>query len=105
MSDNNAGYVFDHGIRERCEIIADFIVKNKCTVRYAAKHFGISKSTIHKDITKNLKNVNFGKYEEVKGIIEINKSERHIRGGLATKIKYLKIKENNRARFTFFAIT
>ena len=74
--------------RERCEIIADYIIKNRCTVRSASSYFGISKSTIHKDVTKKLLNVNFSKYSEVQKIIQINKSERHIRGGLATKKKY-----------------
>lgn len=83
------------GNKERCETIADYIIKNKCTVRKAAVHFGISKSTIHKDVTKKLRNVNFGKYAEVQEIIEINKSERHLRGGLATKQKYQSIKQNS----------
>lgn len=92
MIDYNSCFSFNSGNKERCEIFADYIIKNRCTVRYAASYFGISKSTIHKDITKNLKNVNLGKYNEVKEIIEINKSERHIRGGLATKKKYQSIK-------------
>ncbi|MBE6707746.1 MAG: stage III sporulation protein D [Ruminococcaceae bacterium] len=93
MFEHSTCFVFNGGNRERCEIIADHIIKNRCTVRSAANHFGISKSTIHKDITKNLKNVNLGKFNEVKEIIEINKSERHIRGGLATKIKYQKLRK------------
>lgn len=92
MFDDNICQVFNGRNKERCEIIADYIIKNRCTVRKAASHFGISKSTIHKDITKKLRNTNMGKYIEVKEIIEINKSERHIRGGLATKIKYQNIK-------------
>ena len=92
MFDGNFCQIFNGRNKERCEVIADYIIKNRCTVRSAAAHFGISKSTIHKDITKNLRNVNMGKYSEVKEIIEINKSERHIRGGMATKIKYQNIK-------------
>ena len=92
MIDYNSCFSFNSGNKERCEIIADYIIRNRCTVRYAETNFGISKSTIHKDITKNLKNVNLGKYNEIKKIIEINKSERHIRGGLATKRKYLSLK-------------
>ncbi len=92
MIDYYSCFSFDSGNKERCEVIADYIIKTRCTVRSAATYFGISKSTIHKDITKNLRNVNHGKYVEVKEIIEINKSERHIRGGLATKIKYQNIK-------------
>lgn len=80
--------------RERCEIIADYIIRNRCTVRSAAAYFGISKSTVHKDVTKNLFNVNSGKFNEVQEIIRINKSERHIRGGLATKKKYENTKTN-----------
>lgn len=77
---------------ERCEILADYIIQNKCTVRSAATHFEISKSTIHKDITKKLRNVNFGKYTEVREIIDVNKAERHLRGGMATKRKYERMK-------------
>ena len=77
---------------ERCEILADYIIRNKCTVRRAASHFEISKSTIHKDITKKLKNVNYGKYTEGREIIDVNKAERHLRGGMATKRKYERMK-------------
>lgn len=87
-------YEFPNCGKERCEVLADYIIENKCTVRYAAHHFGISKSTVHKDITKRLKNINYGKYTEVKEIININKSERHIRGGLATKRKYQNLKKS-----------
>lgn len=86
---------FNSGDGERCEMFADYIIKNKCTVRSAASHFGISKSTVHKDISKRLRNVNFGKYSEVQEIIEINKSERHLRGGLATKRKYQNMKKTS----------
>lgn len=87
-------YEFPGQVKERCEILADYIIKNKCTVRAAASSFGVSKSTVHKDITKRLRNINYGKYSEVKEIIDINKSERHIRGGLATKKKYESIKKH-----------
>jgi len=90
MAERRSCYSFNAGCKERCELFADYIIKNKCTVRAAAAYFGISKSTIHKDITKKLREVNLAKYSEVKEIIEINKSERHIRGGLATKLKYRK---------------
>lgn len=85
--------VFGSCETERCEELASYIIKTGCTVRAAAAHFGISKSTVHKDITKILRGVNYGKYSEVKKIIEKNKSERHLRGGLATKIKYQRLKE------------
>lgn len=74
--------------RERCEILAEYLIENKATVRSAAKHFNISKSTVHKDITQNLKKVNQSLYEQAKEILDINKQERHIRGGEATKRKY-----------------
>lgn len=92
MRDNSKFYDSEHRGRERCEILADYIIENKCTVRAAAAHFGISKSTIHKDVTKKLRSINSGKYSEVMEVIEINKSERHIRGGMATKQKYRNIK-------------
>lgn len=73
---------------ERCEKLANYLVENKATVRKVALHFGVSKSTVHKDITSKLKRVNKGLYEQVKEILDINKQERHIRGGEATKKKY-----------------
>ena len=87
-------YTDNTDLYERCEILADYIIENKCTVRKAAAHFRISKSTVHKDITKKLCNINRGKFEEVHDIIQINKSERHLRGGLATKHKYELIRNN-----------
>ena len=74
---------------ERCETLANFIIKNNSTVREAAKIFGISKSTVHKDITEKLSKVNYSLFLEVEKILEKNKKERHIRGGEATKQKYL----------------
>ncbi|MBO5440400.1 MAG: sporulation transcriptional regulator SpoIIID [Clostridia bacterium] len=76
---------------ERCEKLARYIIENKSTVREAAKKFGISKSTVHKDVTEKLSKINNVLYCEVAKILEINKSERHIRGGEATKRKYQKI--------------
>ena len=73
---------------ERCITLANYLVENKTTVRKVASHFGISKSTVHKDITHKLKRVNRSLYDQVKEILDINKQERHIRGGEATKIKY-----------------
>ena len=74
---------------ERCETLANFIIRNNSTVREAAKIFGISKSTVHKDITEKLHKVNYSLYLEVEKVLEKNKKERHIRGGEATKKKYL----------------
>ena len=73
---------------ERCEVLARFIVLHGATVRTAAKSFGISKSTVHKEVTVRLRAVNVGLYEEVREILEKNKAERHIRGGEATKRRY-----------------
>jgi len=76
------------GIEERACDLAVYIIENKATVRAAAKEFGISKSTVHKDLSERLKYINRSLYIQVKEILEFNKSERHIRGGLATKKKY-----------------
>jgi len=76
--------------KERVEILAEYVIDTGATVRACAAHFGISKSTVHKDLTEKLKLINKSLYFEVKKILEINKSERHIRGGLATKQKYMK---------------
>lgn len=74
--------------QERCVILGKFIVENNATVRSAARQFGISKSTVHQDITVKLEKTNKALYEEVKTVLEKNKQERHIRGGEATKKKY-----------------
>lgn len=73
---------------ERCIELGRYIVENQATVRSAAKVFGISKSTVHKDVTEKLKKVNPQLHKQVKKILEINKQERHIRGGIATRRKY-----------------
>ena len=73
---------------ERCEVLARYVIENNSTVRETAKVFGISKSTVHKDITEKLSKINFILYETVFRVLEKNKSERHIRGGEATKRKY-----------------
>ena len=76
-------------IEERAVEIATYIIDNNATVRQAAKHFGISKSTVHKDCAERLNQVNPSLAAEVRKILDVNKAERHIRGGLATKEKYL----------------
>ena len=76
--------------KERCIILANYLVENKTTVRKVAQHFGISKSTVHKDITTNLKKINTELYYKAKEILDINRNERHIRGGEATRRKYRK---------------
>jgi putative DeoR family transcriptional regulator (stage III sporulation protein D) len=77
--------------KERCEVLASYMIENHATVRLTAAYFGISKSTVHKDITYNLKKVNAQLYKSVKALLEKNKKERHIRGGEATKLKYQKM--------------
>ena len=77
-------------IETRVLKLGEYIIGNKSTIRETAKFFGISKSTVHKDLAQRLKNINFSIYTDVKKILEINKSERHIRGGFATKNKYAK---------------
>ena len=73
----------------RAVMLGRFITENKTTVRAAANHFGISKSTVHKDVSERLRTEDPELYARVKDILEINKQERHIRGGLATREKYL----------------
>ena len=74
--------------QERCVSLAQYIIENNATVRTAGKVFGISKSTVHQDITVRLARINPELHRQVRKILEKNKLERHIRGGLATKRKY-----------------
>ena len=75
-------------IEERAKVLATYIIETKSTVRQAAKKFNVSKSTVHKDISERLQKVNPSLAIEAKKVLEINKSQRHIRGGMATKLKY-----------------
>jgi putative DeoR family transcriptional regulator (stage III sporulation protein D) len=75
-------------VEERAVELGTYILENKTTVRKAAKKFGVSKSTVHKDVSERLQYVNPQLYRQVKGILEVNKAQRHIRGGMATKQKY-----------------
>ena len=75
--------------KERCEVLGEYLVENRATVRAVAAHYLISKSTVHKDVTDRLSYINPGLYALVKSVLEENKSERHLRGGEATRIKYL----------------
>ena len=77
---------------ERCEVIARYMIETGDTVRATAKKYGISKSTVHKDITEKLKSQNRALYLQVKRVLDKNKSERHLRGGEATRMKYEKAK-------------
>ena len=79
-------------IEERAIKVAHYIIESKDTVRGAAKRFGVSKSTIHKDLSQRLENINHALFLEVRKILDENKAERHIRGGMATKKKYAEMK-------------
>ena len=75
-------------VEERAVELGEYIMENKATVRGAAKKFGVSKSTVHKDVSERLRKLNPQLYANVKLILDENKAERHIRGGLATRLKY-----------------
>ena len=75
-------------MEERAERLAQYIIENRTTVRAAAQKFGISKSTVHKDISERLPQFNRVLYQQVKEVLEVNKAQRHIRGGIATLKKY-----------------
>ena len=77
--------------QERCVTLGHYIVENNATVRAAAKQFGISKSTVHQDITARLEKVNKQLHDDVKAVLDRNKQERHLRGGQATKKKYAEL--------------
>lgn len=76
-------------IEERTINIANYIIGNNATVRQAAKEFGVSKSTVHKDVTERLEDLDRSLAREARKILNLNKAERHIRGGLATRAKYM----------------
>lgn len=80
-------------VEERAVTLGTHIAESGDTVRQTAKKYGISKSTVHKDVSSRLKKINPSLYAEVKKVLEINKCERHIRGGMATKNKYLKLRQ------------
>lgn len=73
---------------ERCLVLGEYLVEHQSTVRSVAQIFGVSKSTVHKDVTHTLKQVNRGLYTEVQKVLQKNKQERHLRGGEATRQKY-----------------
>ena len=81
-----------HYGKERCEELAEYVIETGATVRAAAVHFGISKSTVHKDLTGKLRLQNRSLYREVKHVLDKNKSERHLRGGEATRQKYIRVR-------------
>lgn len=75
-------------IEARAVRLAEYIIENDTTVRAAAKQFGVSKSTVHKDVTERLKKLSPELWLQAKSVLDKNKAERHIRGGIATRIKY-----------------
>lgn len=77
-------------VDERAVELGEYIVEHRATVRAAADRFGVSKSTVHMDVSKRLRRVDPSLYVEVREVLDINKAQRHIRGGLATKEKYMK---------------
>ena len=81
-------------VEERAIDIANYIIDYNATVRQTAKQFGISKSTVHKDVTERLSQINPALAREARKVLDVNKSERHIRGGLATREKYLHQSQN-----------
>ena len=80
-------------IQERVLEISNYILETKATVRQVAKNFGVSKSTVHKDVTERLPQINRQLARKVKKILDRNKAERHLRGGEATKRKYMTIRQ------------
>ena len=82
-------------IENRTLTLGEYIVENKSTVRTAAKKFGISKSTVHKDVSERLREIDRGLFEEVRAILDENKEVRHIRVGLATRKKYSEKRKNS----------
>ncbi len=81
-------YALRSYIEERAICLAHYIIENKTTVRATAKEFGVSKSTVHKDVTERLELINKDLAKDARQVLQINKLERHIRGGQATKLKY-----------------
>ena len=83
-------YIFDRAVE-----IARYVVKENQTVRNAAEYFGVSKSTVHKDLTEKLPEADKLLYRKVRQVLDLNKAQRHLRGGQATKEKYMSIKESD----------
>ena len=81
-------------IEERAVEIANYIIETRATVRQTAKKFGISKSTVHKDCTERLLQINPSLALQTRAVLDVNKQERHIRGGMATREKYLRMEHH-----------
>lgn len=84
----------NESVETRCVELGKYIVNTKSTVRQTANIFGVSKSTVHIDVTKRLEKINPNLHKDVKAVLEENKAERHIRGGNATREKYLQLKKD-----------
>ena len=78
-------------LKDRCVILGSYLVENQATIRETAREFKISKSTVHKDVTQTLQRINPSLHEKVQSVLEKNRDERHLRGGEATKRKYMSI--------------
>ncbi len=87
----------DYILEERATRLGEYIVENNATVRAAAKEFGISKSTVHTDVSERLKKINPSLYKSVRKVLDFNKAERHFRGGIATREKYKSLKKEDSA--------
>ena len=90
---DNVSHIKNTRDKERCVILGEYIIETSGTVRQTAAKFGVSKSTVHKDVSERLYLCNRPLYSEVRKILLKNKEERHIRGGLATKEKYIALKK------------
>ena len=88
-----------YSIEERAVTLAHYIINSKDTVRGAAKKYGVSKSTVHKDVTERLVQINPSLASQARVVLDLNKSERHIRGGLATKEKYLQKQQHCQVKY------
>ena len=84
-------------IEQRAKMLAEYIIEKGATVREAAKHFNVSKSTVHKDVKTRLPDINKRLYKKVTVVLDKNKSERHLRGGEATKTKYSEMKKEHKS--------
>lgn len=82
-------------IEERAVVLAQYLIEHRTTVRGVAKEFGVSKSTVHKDLSERLKKIQPLLYAQVRQILDLNKEERHIRGGMATREKHLREHHNH----------
>lgn len=83
---------------QRAVMLGQYITENRATVRSAAREFGVSKSTVHKDVSERLRKEDPALFKQVRSILDVNKQERHIRGGMATRKKYRELAENRGGR-------